>query len=154
MRTAFRLLILLFIVGLVVIQFFQPEKNTATDSPDHLFKQVDVPDDVSALLKQACLDCHSNQTQYLWYHQIAPVSWFINDHIVEGKEELNLSNWGNMEILDQIAAMEDMSKEIRNGKMPIASYKLMHPKARLSEQESQRLIEWTSSFSEKLLTGE
>ncbi len=154
MRTAFRLLILLFIVGLVIIQFFQPEKNTATESPNHLFNQEQVPEDVAAMLKSACLDCHSNQTNYQWYHQVAPVSWFINNHIVEGKEELNLSNWGQMEILDKIAALEDMGKEIRNGKMPITSYKLMHPKAILSEQESQRLIEWTSSYSEQLLTGE
>ncbi|MGQ7869794.1 heme-binding domain-containing protein [Sunxiuqinia sp. sy24] len=154
MRTAFRLILLLFIVGLVVIQFFQPEKNQGTVGANHLLTSEQVPDDISQLLTNACLDCHSNQTDYLWYHQFAPVSWFINDHIVEGKSELNLSNWKTLEVLDQIAALEDIAKEVDHGKMPLKSYAAVHSKARLSEEETKALVAWANDFSERLLTGE
>lgn len=154
MRKIFLALGILLILGLLMIQFFQPEKNAGEIGPDHLLSQEQVPEEISTILKNACLDCHSNQSNYLWYHQVAPVSWFINNHIVEGKEELNLSNWKQMEILDQIAALEDMGKEVENGKMPLKSYLIIHPQARLSEEETKAFIGWTTSYSEKLLMGE
>lgn len=154
MRKIILTLLFLIVAAFIVSQFFQPAKNDSEMGSNHILKQAQVPTEVAGILKHACLDCHSNQTNYLWYHRVAPVSWFINEHIVEGKTELNLSTWGTMEILDKIAALEDMGKEVKNGKMPIKSYQIMHPKARLSKEETDALIAWTSSFSEKLLTGE
>lgn len=154
MRRIFQTLIVLFIVALVVIQFFQPEKNSDEISTNHLLKSEQLPEEISSLLSNACLDCHSNKTNYLWYHQIAPVSWFINGHITEGKSELNLSDWGTWDPIDKITALDDMATEVKNGKMPIKSYVLMHRKAKLSEEQKASLVAWTESFSERILTGE
>ena len=77
----------------------------------------------------------------------------MNYHIHEGKSELNLSDWGTMDILDKIGTMEDIAEEVEEGEMPLKSYTLIHPKARLSEQERKTLIDWTESMSERLLTG-
>ncbi|WP_321288204.1 heme-binding domain-containing protein [uncultured Sunxiuqinia sp.] len=149
-----KVILVIIIAALIVIQFIQPEKNEDGIETNHLLKQEQVPTEISAILTNACLDCHSNQTTYLWYHRVAPVSFFISNHIHEGKGELNLSDWGTMDILDKIGTMEDIAEEVEEGEMPLKSYTLIHPKARLSEQERKTLIDWTESMSERLLTGE
>lgn len=154
MRKIFQTLVVLFILALVVIQFFQPEKNNGQIDSNHILKSEQLPDEISTLLVNACLDCHSDQTRYLWYHQVAPVSWFINGHITEGKGELNLSDWGTWDPIDKITALDDMATEVRKGKMPLKSYVLIHRKAKLSEAQKAELIAWTESLSEKILTGE
>ncbi|WP_372932544.1 heme-binding domain-containing protein [Mariniphaga sediminis] len=152
MKKILRIVIILFITALVVIQFFQPEKNQGEMTGDHLFEVTDVPEDIKTLLKTSCLDCHSNQTKYRWYNHIAPASWLVNSHVVNGKEELNLSEWGNMDVLDKISALDKMCEEVEDGEMPLKSYKLMYPGARLSEEQKALLCEWTGKLSEELLT--
>ncbi len=154
MRKIILTLIILFVGALVVIQFFQPEKNSGEIGSNHLLKSEQLPEEISSLLTNACFDCHSNQTNYLWYHRVAPVSWLINGHITEGKSELNFSDWGTWDPIDKITALDDMATEVKNGKMPLPSYVFMHSKAKLSEEQKARLIAWTESFSEKILTGE
>lgn len=120
-------------------------------TPDHLFLQTKVPEPVQLTLQKACLDCHSDQTHYQWYHKFAPVSWFIANHIREGKHELNFSEWRPVETMDKIGKLEDVKKEVQEGKMPLKSYTLIHTDARLSEVEKQALIQWIESYQEDLV---
>ncbi|NJN66821.1 MAG: heme-binding domain-containing protein [Chloroflexaceae bacterium] len=46
------------------------------------------------LAQRACFDCHSNETRWPLYSRFAPVSYFINGHVIEGRERLNFSEWG------------------------------------------------------------
>lgn len=151
MKKIIRILLLVLVVGIIVIQFFQPEKNLGKMTTDHMFLQTKVPESVQLTLKKACLDCHSNQTHYQWYHKFAPVSWFISNHIHEGKHELNLSEWRPISTMDKIGKLEDMKKEVQEGKMPLKSYTLIHADARLSEVEKQSLIQWIESYQEDLV---
>jgi len=151
MKKIFRITLLIFIAAFVIIQFFQPEKNRGEITTAHLFEQGLVDEKMKTLLKNACLDCHSNQTTYLWYHRIAPVSWIINNHITEGKAELNLSEWGNWEPLDQIGALDKMADEVKSGEMPLKPYVLMHPKAKLTEEQKEQFFAWAEKQSEELL---
>ena len=80
------------LIVIVAMQFYRPEKNQ--DPGDHLSKfleETNPPQEVSGILKSSCYDCHTNQTNYPWYNQVAPVSWWLADHIEEGKEHLNFS---------------------------------------------------------------
>ena len=110
-----------------------------------------VPNDVASILKNSCYDCHSNNTRYLWYHNISPVSWMINNHIQEGKHELNFSEWGKLDIYDQITNLEEMSSEAKRKTMPLKSYLLMHPGAKLNQEQIDRLEGWTTELGEQLL---
>jgi hypothetical protein len=96
------------------MQFFQPEKPVVEVTGDHLFEQVQVPENIQAMLRTSCLDCHSDQTRYLWYHYVMPVGWMVNNHITEGKADLNLSEWGNMDLLDRMTALDNMCEEVEN----------------------------------------
>ncbi len=151
MRKLFQIILVLLVVAFAAIQFIQPEKNRGERTEAHLFNQNEISDDVSTLLQNACLDCHSGETNYLWFHSIAPVSWMVNNHITDGKEELNLSEWGEMEVLDQIGALDEMCEEVEKGNMPLKSYTFMHSKARLTEEQKKLLCDWAEKLSEELL---
>ncbi len=89
-----------------------------------------------ALAKRACFDCHTNETIWPWYANIAPVSWLVQRDVEEGRKKMNFSDWGRRD--------ED-AKEIREvileGEMPLPTYLIMHPEARLTEGEKLRLVE-------------
>ena len=150
MRLILNILALLIVLILIAIQFFQPKKNRGESTDLHLFKTEQVPENVQLTLNNACMDCHSDHTNYLWYHRVAPVSWMVGRHITEGKEELNFSTWGELDDFDKISAYEDMYKAVKNGTMPIRSYRTVHKNARLTKEEVDALCAWTKEQSEVL----
>ncbi|WP_163712030.1 heme-binding domain-containing protein [Mangrovibacterium lignilyticum] len=146
-----RIYLIIVLVALVGIQFFQPKRNTAAITSDHLFQQTHVPGNVQQVLNHACMDCHSDQTKYEWYHKISPVSWYINHHISEGKHELNFSNWRSISPLDKISLLEDVKKEVGSGKMPLKAYTLIHREARLTVAQRDSLFSWVEKYQEELM---
>lgn len=88
------------------------------------------------LFSRACADCHSNETKYPWYSNVAPVSWLVARDIDEGREHFNVSVWG----IQKKNEGEDAAKEVRKGEMPMWIYTVAHPEARLSGVEKQELI--------------
>ncbi len=87
------------------------------------------------LAAQACLDCHSNDTIWPWYSNIAPISWLVQHDLDEGRQRLNFSEWGQRR-----QETEELSGLINNGEMPPAQFLFMHPEARLTKSEKQALI--------------
>ncbi len=86
------------------------------------------------LFARACADCHSNETKWPWYSKIPPISLLIIDHVNEGREKFNIS------ALDMGEA-DDAAEQVIEGKMPLKSYTLMHPSARLTDAERQALAD-------------
>ena len=85
--------------------------------------------------RRACYDCHSNETTWPFYSRIAPVSWLVYKDVVDGREELNFSEWGGGE-----QEVEDIGEVIAKGEMPPRIYLLTHPSARLSAADQALLI--------------
>lgn len=150
MRRIVRWLGIILVLAFVVLQFFQPEKNKSKITSDHFFEQEKVPEQIKVMLSEACLDCHSNNTRYTWYHFV-PVAWMVNNHVIDGKDELNFSEWAKMDLYDKITILEEASQEIERGSMPLKSYKIIHPKAKLTEEQIAELCDWTTKLSEELL---
>ena len=88
------------------------------------------------LFFKACRDCHSFETKWPWYSNIAPISWLISNHVEEGREHLNVSNWGHQ----KKNKGKEAAEEIEQGDMPLAPYILLHSEAKLSESEKISLI--------------
>jgi hypothetical protein len=151
MRKIFRILFFTGLLVFIVIQFFQPDRNASDDISNHILEIEKVPDNIKMVLENSCLDCHSNQTNYLWYHKMAPVSWMIDKHIQEGKDELNFSEWGAFDIYDKIETLEEMYQEVERKKMPLKSYTSIHKKAKLSEKQEAELRAWTEKLGLELL---
>jgi hypothetical protein len=152
MQKNLRMLLIIVTTALVVLQFFRPEKNASPVTSAHLFEMEKIPENIQSILKNSCFDCHSNQTRYLWYHQISPVSWMVNRHITEGKKELNFSDWGQLDDFSKIGHLEKICREAELKKMPLKAYTAMHPKARLTDEQIAALCAWTETMGEKLLT--
>ncbi len=142
MRILLKILLLAAIVAFVVIQFFRSEKNLNADSQNLIFKHEQIPENVQQIFKNACFDCHSNNTNYLWYHQIAPISWLINNHITEGKKELNFSEWGKFDTYDKIGALEDIRQELEQKTMPLKQYVILHREAKLTDNDRAAVYAW------------
>jgi hypothetical protein len=94
-----------------------------------------------ALAERACFDCHSNRTQWPWYSHVAPMSWLVQDHVDEGRQVLNFSDWnrGNSEA-------DEAAETVRDGEMPPRSYLLLHPEARLTAAEREQLARGLDAF--------
>jgi hypothetical protein len=90
----------------------------------------------AALVKRACYDCHSNQTVWPWYSYVAPVSWLVYHDTMEGRSNLNFSEWNSPQLRSG-----EMIQAIQSGKMPPAVYLPMHPSAQLTSAEKQQLIQ-------------
>lgn len=151
MKKSLRIAGTVLVAAFIFIQFIRPDKNLGASTPEHLFRQTKVPAEVQATLNKACMDCHSDQTRYQWYHEIAPVSWVVRNHIDEGKHELNFSEWGGLDTLDRIGALDAVSREIGKNKMPLKSYTLIHRDAVLSTAELDSLKDWISGYQNELV---
>jgi len=137
---------------LIVLQFFQPERNNAPLDPElDMLTLASPPEHIAELIRLACYDCHSRQTVYPWYSRISPLSWYLNKHIVEGKEELNFSDYGQMEKADKIGALADFCDALDAGTMPLQSYLLIHKEARLSQEQSEALCLWSEKEALKVM---
>jgi len=142
MRRILIIFLVIAVVAFIILQFFQPEKNNNTDTTNLIFKHEQIPADVEAIISNACLDCHSNNTKSVWYDRISPVSWMISKHVVDGKKELNFSEWGTFDDYDKIGALEDIRQEVERATMPLKPYVLLHPEAKLSEDQKKSLLAW------------
>ncbi|EPR73574.1 hypothetical protein ADIWIN_1604 [Winogradskyella psychrotolerans RS-3] len=87
---------LLLLIVFVVAQFFGPDKNDGDiTSVDTFFTDTNPPEDVKMILKNACLDCHSDSTRYPWYNNITPVNYWLADHVKDGKKHFDMSKWSD-----------------------------------------------------------
>jgi hypothetical protein len=132
----------LLIIGLILIgiQFVPVDRvNPPVQS------EIIAPEDVAAILRRACYDCHSNETRWPAYSYIAPVSWLVVGHVNEGRGDLNFSEWPTFDFELQAFALNDIAEQVSEGKMPLQSYTLIHRDAKLSDEERELLIRWARS---------
>lgn len=103
---------------------------------------VSAPDEVLAVLRQNCFDCHSNRTRWPWYGYVAPFSWLIQDHVQEARGELDFTSWNQYDEDERLELREEIWDEVDLGEMPPDYYVLLHPEGRVSEAEQAILKAW------------
>ena len=131
-----------FFVG---AQFVRPDRtNPPVDAGQTLESRVEVTPEVAAILDRACSDCHSNETRWPWYSNVAPASWFVADHVNHGRHHLNFSTWGNYTARESEEMLEQICSEVKRGMMPLKSYIWLHPDAKLSEADAKTICDWTA----------
>lgn len=154
MRIALRIIkwvAIVLVVGFVGIQFIRPARtNPATDESQTIYARTQVPAEVASILDRSCRDCHSNKTDWPWYTQVTPLSWWIVNHVDHGRKDLNLSEWGKLPNDRQDRKLRQICDEVMDGQMPLSSYLPMHPQAKLSDQDKKMLCEWTDKERERI----
>ena len=149
MGTVFRIGGIILVVALLVAQLFRIDKTNPPVQSD-----IGAPPPVAAILRRACYDCHSNQTVWPWYSNIAPVSWFVKSDVSEGREELNFSTWGSYSAKRRAKKLAKIAKEVNEAEMPPWYFLPMHPEARLAESDRVALRAWVAAEVAKLGAAE
>ena len=102
--------------------------------------------EVKNILKNSCYDCHSNETVWPAYSYVAPVSFFLADHVEHGRKHLNFSDWGSLDSAKQKKKLHEIVEEIEDGEMPLSSYLLLHSNAKLTEEEIKLIKDWAENY--------
>ena len=136
----------LLLIALIVIQFIHPKRNISKGvQANYIGNSYPIPQDVHGILTKACLDCHSNNTRYLWYFKIQPLDWWLTNHIMEGRKHFNLDEYTNRPLRYQYHKMEEVIEQVKEDHMPLKSYKWTHKDARLTPEEKSKITDWASS---------
>jgi hypothetical protein len=141
-------ILVFLLIALVLIQFFRPKKNiAATASTNNNIAAVyNTPDDVKQVLEVGCNDCHSNNTRYPWYAEVQPVAWWLDDHITEGKKELNFDEFKTYSPRRQYNKLKETIEQVKKGEMPLNSYTWIHKDAILNQEQKDRIINWAQNI--------
>lgn len=143
MKKKWKITIGIWVSIFIIIQFSKIDKTNPPENASLTFQQIEKPPaQIMAMLEMSCYDCHSHQSKYPWYSNIAPVSWMLQDHIEEGREHLNFSIWGNYSEKERAELLEEAAEEIEEGKMPLNNYLWMHAEAKLSPAQKTILVGW------------
>ncbi len=142
-----------FFIGIIIIlgaiQLIRPAKNISSGpQPNDITVKYHAPADVTHLLHVACYDCHSNNTRYPWYANIEPVGWYLANHVNSGKRHLNFSEIGAYPGKTAVNKLSHAVSQVRKHGMPLGSYLLLHPDARLTPAQIKLLSGWLESVRE------
>ncbi len=151
MKKKTRLIWYVIIGGFILMQAYPTVRpSVKLDNPADLLINEEVPAEIGAMLKSACYDCHSNESVYPWYSNVAPVKWLVYRDIVEGRKELNFSLWKTMSNDDQADILYEIAEEVKEGDMPMKIYPLTHPDAKLSDNDRKKLSDWAELLAENV----
>lgn len=133
-------------LALVVMQLFPVDRSNPPEEGPLVIQDAAVAD----IVERACADCHSHDTTWPWYSRVAPVSWWLVSHVEEGREHVNFSAWEGQTAEEKDHKLEEVVEYVEDGEMPLASYKLGHPEARITDQEREALIRWANALRDEL----
>ena len=135
------------LVGLfLAIQIVRPARTNPPVDPTHTIEaRVDVPPAVDAILMRACIDCHSNETRWPWYSNLAPVSWLLASDVNGGRHHMNVSEWNPRASHHGDSLFEEICNQVRAGDMPPWYYRPLHPAAHLSADDVSKICAWTAN---------
>ena len=135
----------LFIISaiLIIIQFFSIDKqNPPADMEKDFIVLAKPPFEVGEKIKNACYDCHSHNTKYPWYSNIAPVSWLLKEHVNNGRNHLNFSIWSDYKESKKDHKLDECIEMVETGEMPMKGYVLLHEEANLTNEQKHAMIDW------------
>jgi mono/diheme cytochrome c family protein len=139
----------------IIIQFIPTElPPVEKENAGDIIKSGLASQDVVQLFKTSCYSCHSNETEYPWYSYVAPSSWLVARDVREGRKELNFSTWQDYELRRMVRKLDDISSEVGEGHMPMPIYTLMHPSAKLSDEQRELIVAWTETAMDSLMDEE
>ncbi|TYB71869.1 hypothetical protein ES676_12055 [Bizionia saleffrena] len=146
-----KIIAIILLVAFVGIQFIPTTRNQSDTVPKTDFMLVNtVPKTIQKKLQVSCYDCHSNNTQYPWYNKIQPAAWFLEDHIKEGKDELNFNEWDSLSSRRKASKLRSIIKQIEGKEMPLDSYTLIHTDAKFSKAEKEDMITFITQLKDSL----
>lgn len=147
MKKILKIALLLLLVAFIGVQFVPTQRNESEMMQKTDFLLVNhTPKNIGKILKESCYDCHSNNTNYPWYNKIQPVKWFLENHIKEGKDELNFNTWDELTDRRKKSKLKAMINQVKDDEMPLSSYTLIHRDAILSDSDKNAIENYMTSL--------
>jgi cytochrome c551/c552 len=144
-------IVLILLVLLAVSQFIRPSRTNPPIDPAHtLHATGQAPPPIEAILDRSCRDCHSSKTVWPWYTNVAPISWWLSDHVHSGRKEVSFSEWATYPPKKQARKLKEICDQVREGDMPLKTYLPMHPEAKLSDADRQAICDWSKQQMARL----
>jgi Haem-binding domain len=144
MKKALKWAAVAILVLFVAAQAYRPDlSGPPVDETKTMRATARLTPEVGATFDRACNDCHSSKTDWPWYSQLAPVSWYLKNHVDEGRRELSFSEWGTYPRRKASVKLKEICDQVSEGEMPLKSYLLMHPAAKLSDADKKLICDWT-----------
>ncbi|RKR12304.1 heme-binding protein [Maribacter vaceletii] len=148
MKKVVKIILVCLVIVLIILQFFSVDQNNAEIRDVTDFEAETKPSkEVAAILEKQCYDCHTNKTVYPWYGKIAPVSMWMADHIEEGNEHFNLTEWNKYNDKKKDHKLDELIEEVEENKMPLKEYTWTH--GNITEEEKESLIKWAKEARAK-----
>lgn len=145
-------ILIISLIVLIVIQFIPSGRTVNQPVPGKdIHEVINVPDNISTMLKNACYDCHSQKVRYPWYSYVAPVSFLVARDVNVGREHLDFSNWGDLNKRKQLKVLDEIADEVKGEDMPLPIYPPLHPEAKLSDDDRNIIAQWAEETAENLL---
>ncbi|WP_267401895.1 MULTISPECIES: heme-binding domain-containing protein [unclassified Chryseobacterium] len=143
-------ILIVVLVAFIIIQFFPIDKTNPAPTPGMDFLKIKkTPTDVAKIINTSCYDCHSNETKYPWYADIAPSSWLVKNHINEGRKHLNFSTFAVYEPKRQAHKLEECIEMVEKKEMPLESYYIGHQDAKLTDEQRKILVQYFKKMKEE-----
>jgi Haem-binding domain len=143
MKKWLRMIGILGLLAVIAMQLANPSHQNPPVLPGHDLMATNAPPpSVALLLRNSCYDCHSFETKWPWYGQVAPVSWLLARDINAARSNLNFSDWPHDDASRARKRWRHIAEAVENGEMPLPSYTRMHPEARLDERQRDELVKW------------
>jgi len=139
------------IAGFAMLQLTNVARTNPPVVPGHdLFSTNAPPPQIAAMLRGACYDCHSHETHWPWYGNVAPVSWWLDSHVRDARQELNFSEWPHDNPQRAGKKWNRVADAVRDGDMPLPSYARVHKAARLTDEQRKQLADWAEQEAQRL----
>nr|WP_315027014.1 heme-binding domain-containing protein [uncultured Chryseobacterium sp.] len=146
--------LVVILVAFIMIQFFPIDKTNPPPTPGMDFLTIKkAPDHIAKTIRTSCYDCHSNETKYPWYANISPASWFVKNHIDEGRKHLNFSTFAVYEPQRQLDKLKECIEMIEKKEMPLESYYIGHQNAKLTDDQRTVLTNYFKRVKEDTERG-
>jgi hypothetical protein len=138
------------VVTAVGIQLVRPARtNPVAPASMALGAHVPVPPEVDDVLRRACRDCHTNETAWPWYTDVAPVSWLVINHVNDGRRHFNYAEWERYDQKKQQRLLTKSCELSRSGDMPVPSYLWIHRNAHLSGTDVDAICHWVETIQKR-----
>jgi hypothetical protein len=141
--------LLIVLVAAIGIQAVRPDRTNPPVNPAHSLLPK-APADVRAILERACRDCHSNETRWPLYTEVAPTSWLVANHVHAGRDRFNYSEWTTYDTDEQDKLLGGVCSLPKRGRMPLPSYLIIHRDAKLSPSDVTTLCAWSEKMRDTL----
>ncbi len=129
---------------LILIQFI-PVDRSNPPAGDEMY----IPTEIQTIFERSCNDCHTNITNWPWYSYVAPVSFWIANHVHDGRKDMNFSVWGDYSVKKKRHKLEDIKELVEIDEMPLWEYTLIHSRAKLSDADKLKIYKWVDAELER-----